>query len=174
MSRMQEHEELRAVISAGAPATLSSQQIDRMLRHAEECPACAAELREIAARAIAAQAPAVRLDSPHRERLRARVLARAAPVPAPVRDGTRRASTRPPVRRSDSTGWMAAAVLAVALLTHHGFHQPLSSGWLAAAGFALLALGLGSYALAQRRRVAELRDQLNPRDPGPSHHVPEP
>ena len=56
---------------------------------------------------------------------------------------------------------MAAAALVVALLTHHAFHEPLAAGWLAAALFALLALGLGYYAMQQRRRRAELQHQLD-------------
>lgn len=173
MSRHAEHEELRALVRAADPATLPPGQIDRILRHAEECPACAAELTDGAARAIVAQAPAAPLPASRRERLRARVLAGAAPVPAPVRDATPRARSRPPRRRSGTTGWMAAAVLAVALLTHHAFHQPLRSGWLAAAGFAVVALALASYALVQKRRFAELRDRMDSRDDaGPSRHVP--
>ncbi|MGH7459056.1 MAG: hypothetical protein ACREKN_08280 [Longimicrobiaceae bacterium] len=51
------------------------------------------------------------------------------------------------------TGWATAAGLALLLFTHHSFHQPLDSGWLAAAAFATLALLLGVYALRLRRRL---------------------
>ena len=56
---------------------------------------------------------------------------------------------------------MAAAALVVALLTHHAFHEPLEAGWFAAALFALLALGLGYYAMQQRRRMEDLQHQLD-------------
>jgi len=59
---------------------------------------------------------------------------------------------------------MAAAALAVALLTHHGFHQPLSSGWLAAAALSLVALGAGMYAMSQRRRVETLEYEMKFRE----------
>jgi hypothetical protein len=48
----------------------------------------------------------------------------------------------------------------VALITHHGFHEPLRAGWLAAGAFAVLALGLAIYADAQRRRLLELEQRL--------------
>ncbi len=150
MSR--EHDALRALVAAGRPEALAPEQVDRVLQHADDCPECSAELRDFAARAILAQAPELHLDAGHSERLRARVLAGTAPVRA--RPATRRA----PALISGS-GWLAAAAMAVALITHHGFHEPLRAGWLAAGAFALLALGLAIYADHQRRRLTELEHQ---------------
>lgn len=155
---MSVHDELRALAASARPETLSGDDIDRLLRHADECPDCSAELRDFAARAVVAQAPALTLDPAHAERLRRRILAPAtlARVPEPPQ------IPRKPARATLALGggWLAAASLAVALLTHHGFHEPLGSGWLIAAAFALLALGITVYAVAQRRRVEALEYEL--------------
>ena len=136
---------LLAMLRARDPRTLTSDELDQILRHADECPHCSTELRNLAARAVLAQSPVARLDPARSARLRARVLAHAAGERAPSIAHPRPRRTLP--RRA--SGWMAAATLGIALLTHHGFHEPLSSGWLAAAGFAAVALGLGVYAAAQ-------------------------
>lgn len=160
MSRPHEHDVLRALVAAGRPDALSDEQIDRILRHAAECPDCSVEFSDFAARAILAQAPELHLDAGHSERLRARVLVHAVPRGEPVR-------ALPAPRRSlaltRGSGWLAAAAMAVALITHHGFHEPLRAGWLAAGAFALLALGLAIYADHQRRRLAELERRLGSR-----------
>ena len=152
-----EHDALRALAAAGRPETLTGEEIDRILRHAGECPDCSAELGDFAARGILAQAPELHLDAAHSERLRARVLASAVPHGGPVRA---RVVPRRPFAFTSSSGWLAAAAMAVALITHHGFHEPLRAGWLAAGGFALIAFGLAIYADHQRRRLAELEQQL--------------
>jgi hypothetical protein len=155
-----EHDDLRALVAAGRPEALSDEQIDRILRHAGECPECSAELGDFASRAILAQAPELHLDAAHSERLRARVLARAVPHEGPVRA---RVVPRRAFAFTSSSGWLAAAAMAVALITHHGFHEPLRAGWLAAGAFALLALGLAIYADAQRRRLLDLEQQVGSR-----------
>jgi len=158
MNPVNEHQELHSIVASTEPEAASAEQIDQILRHAEECAACAPPLRSYAARAVLARTPVARLDPDRSARLRARVLAGAAPRPARV---------APPARRPAAFrggGWLAAAALAVALLTHHGFHQPLSSGWLAAAVFALVALGVAVYAVAQRRRVTTLEYEMRFRD----------
>ena len=55
---------------------------------------------------------------------------------------------------------MVAAGLAALLITHHGFHQSLSFGWLTAGVFAAVSVGLGAYALAQRDRLVALQSGL--------------
>lgn len=157
MSRPHEHDALRALVAAGRPEAISDEQIDRILRHAGECPECSSELNDFAARAILARAPDLRLDAAHSERLRARVLASAVPHGGAVRA---RVVPRRPFAFTSSSGWLAAAAMVVALITHHGFHEPLRAGWLAAGAFALLALALAIYADRQRRRLAELEQQL--------------
>ena len=154
-------EALSAIQGAGDPAAISSEEIDEMLRHADECPQCAPRLRDLAAQAILAQSPLVRLEPARAARLRARVLAQATtarslPAPRPVR--------KRPRDHTGAGGWLAAAALVVALLTHHAFHEPLGSGWLVAAAMAAVALGLGIYALSQKRYVAHLEQQMSSRE----------
>ncbi|HEY7769738.1 hypothetical protein [Longimicrobium sp.] len=153
-----DHARWRALMNAGRPEALSDDELDGMLAHADECEDCAPALRDFAARALAAQAPAVRMEP-----------ARAADVRRRVLGGTAFRSAEPRARRGGTAaaypgGWLAAAALVVALLTHHAFHEPLEAGWLAAALFALLALGLGYYAMQQRRRMADLQHRLDTSD----------
>ena len=158
MIHAHDHARWRAAMGAGPPEAMSDDELEGMLAHADECADCAPALRDFAARALAAQAPPVRMEA-----------ARAADVRRRVLVGTARGHAEPRARRSRYAaaypgGWMAAAALVVALLTHHAFHEPLEAGWLAAALFALLALGLGHYALQQRRRMAELQHRLDAAD----------
>jgi hypothetical protein len=161
MSGMDEHATLRAVVASGRPETLSEEQIERLLSHAAECTGCAAELNDFAAAAILAQAPALRFDPERSARVKERVLARTRlrlePAATPVRDSPRAGLTR-------GSGWLAAAAMGIALITHHGFHEPLRAGWLVAAGFAILALGLGIHSRAQQQRLAELEQRLGVRE----------
>ena len=155
MTHDHDHARWRAAMAAGAPEALSDDELDGMLAHADACAECAPALRDFAARALASQAPPVRMEAARAADLRRRVLL-----------GTARRSTEPRAHQARSAaaypgGWMAAAALMVALLTHHAFHEPLEAGWLAAALFAMLALGLGHYVLQQRRRMAELQHQLD-------------
>jgi hypothetical protein len=150
-----EHARWRATMEAGAPEAVPPHELDGMLAHAELCADCGPELREFAARALTAQAPAVGMEPERAAEVRARVLAGTARQPAPP---TRK---RTYVDTFTGTGgWMAAAASVVVLLTHHAFHEPLRAGWMAAALFALLALGLGVYAITQRRRLEDLKHRL--------------
>lgn len=157
MSGMDEHATLRALVASERPETLSEEQIERLLGHAADCKECAAELNDFAAAAILAQAPAVRFDPGRSTRVKERLLARARLRVEPA---------APPARAATGhwiphgSGWLAAAAMGVALITHHGFHEPLRAGWLVAAGFAILALGLAVYLRAQRQRLAELEQRL--------------
>jgi hypothetical protein len=161
-----EHDALRVLVASARPERITPEEVDRLLRHADACPACAAEMRELAALAILAQAPERRMEDHRAERVLGRVLGAAPAAPLAGRVRRSRASW---VR--EGSGWLTAAALAVALITHHGFHEPLRSGWLAAGVFASAALGLGLYARAQRLRAARLERALRAgeREPGPPH-----
>jgi len=150
-----DHARWRAAMEAGAPEALSNDELEGMLAHADECADCAPALRDFAARALAAQAPPVRMEPARAAEVRRRVLVGAARPSAP------RARRPAFAAAAYPGGWMAAAALVVALLSHHAFHEPLAAGWLAAALFALLALGLGFYVLQQRRRMADLQNRLD-------------
>jgi hypothetical protein len=154
---MDEHATLRAVVASERPETVSEEQIERLLDHAAECADCSAELYEFAATAILAQTPVVRFDPERSARVKERLLARTRirlePASAPARTAKRHWIPY-------GSGWLAAAAMGVALITHHGFHEPLRAGWLVAAGFAILALGLGLHVRAQRQRLADLEQRL--------------
>jgi len=161
---MDEHATLRAVVASGRPETLSAEQIERLLGHADECADCSAEFREFAAAAILAQTPVVRFDPERSARVKERLLARTRIrlEPPPATTAAPAAAVRIPKRHwiPYGSGWLAAAAMGVALITHHGFHEPLRAGWLVAAGFAILALGLGLHVRAQRQRLADLEQRL--------------
>ena len=160
MSHHDEHDRWRGVVQSAAPEALPRHELDGMLAHADQCPACAPSLRDFAARALVVQAPLATLDAGRSADIRARILDRAAHRGTPA--VPERRSHRPGYASAftGTGGWMAAAALVVALLTHHAFHEPLDTGWLAASFLALVALGLGVYAVTQRRRLAELERRL--------------
>jgi hypothetical protein len=166
MTGMDEHATLRAVVASGRPETVSEEQIERLLAHAGDCTDCSAELYEFAATAILAQTPVVRF-APERsarvkERLLARTRIRVEPATPPARSATRHWIPH-------GSGWLAAAAMGIALITHHGFHEPLRAGWLVAAGFAIISLGLAVYARSQKQRLAELEQRLS----GHEHGAPD-
>lgn len=169
MTSPSEHHDLRVVAASGVPETLTREHVDRLLRHAEECPECASRFNELAARAIMAQPGKAELTPERRERLRERVL--LAIRDQPQRPGTARSRT-PHRTFSRAGGWLVAAGLSGALLTHHSFHEPLRSGWLAAAAFGILALGLGLYSWALKQRLAELERGAAGRDGSPPRREP--
>ncbi len=162
MSGVDEHAALRALAAGGRPETLSEEQIERLLSHAAECDGCAAELNDFAAAAILAQAPAVRFDPERSTRVKERLLARTR-----IRLEPAAAPAAKPLRMAYGSGWLAAAAMGVALITHHGFHEPLRAGWLVAAGFAILALGLALHSRGQRQRLVELEQRLGLREHEP-------
>jgi hypothetical protein len=55
------------------------------------------------------------------------------------------------------SGWAAAAILLVMVVTHHAVLEPLGSGWLVAAFLLAVALALGAYALRLRPRLEDGR-----------------
>jgi hypothetical protein len=155
---MDEHATLRAVVASARPEAVSGEQIERLLAHAGDCTDCSAELYEFAATAILAQTPVVRF-APERsarvkERLIARTGVRVEPAVSPARAAKRHWIPH-------GSGWLAAAAMGIALITHHGFHEPLRAGWLVAAGFAIIALGLAVYARSQKQRLTELEQRLS-------------
>jgi anti-sigma factor RsiW len=149
------HEELRGLLAAEALGALDAPERAALLVHLAECRACAEEVAELreAAGALVHAAPIVALDPARAERIRSRLLARAAAErrPAP-RSGWGR-------RVSSGLGWATAAGLATLLLTHHSFHRPLDLGWVAAAVLGVLLFVVGSYAAAQRRELRALREE---------------
>ncbi|HZG43553.1 MAG TPA: hypothetical protein VEY93_11355, partial [Longimicrobium sp.] len=108
-----DHARWRAAMDAGPPEALSDDELEGMLAHADECADCAPALRDFAVRALAAQAPPVRMEASRAADVRRRVLVGATRGRAEARTRTR----RPGYAAAYPGGWMAAAALVVALLT---------------------------------------------------------
>jgi hypothetical protein len=145
MSLDTEHENVQAALAAEALDALDGEEREALHAHLASCAECRAELESLreAASLLAHTAPHVPLDPARSDRIRARLLARAA---------------------ADVRGGEAAAPVAVA--TPETRVIPIASrrrsalpAWLAAAASVLIAIGLGAYALSLRGRVASLEQQ---------------
>lgn len=130
------HEELRAALAAEALGALDGAEREALRAHLATCDECRAELDSLrdAAALLAHTAPHAALAPARSDRLRARLVARAAadrddakPAPAVIPLEPRRRSALP--------------------------------AWLAAAAALLLAVGLGTWALSLRDRVRSLEEQ---------------
>jgi anti-sigma-K factor RskA len=128
------HDDVQAALAAEALGALDGDEREQVHAHLAGCPECRAELEELreAAALLAHAAPHRPLERARSDRLRARLLARAAadrqqPAPQVVSLASRRRSPLP--------------------------------AWLAAAASLLLAIGLGVYASTLRGRVASLEDR---------------
>jgi hypothetical protein len=147
MSLDTEHENVQAALAAEALDALDGEERQALHAHLAGCAECRAELESLreAASLLAHTAPHVPLDPARSDRIRARLLARAA---ADVRGGE-----------------AAAPVVVVATLPETRV-IPIASrrrsalpAWLAAAASVLIAIGLGAYALSLRGRVASLEQE---------------
>ena len=166
MSLTSDHAELQEMLPAAALEMLDPDEAKRVLAHVGGCEECALLLRQYrdAAAVLPLQLPARPMSSERTSAVRARLLARA------------RADRAIPITRKASSmiyqwsGWMVAAGLTGILLVHHSVHRPLDYGWLAAGALVVILLGVGIYAVVQRRRVSELEDRLD--GPGSMNRTP--
>jgi hypothetical protein len=142
MSLDRSHDEVQAALAAEALDALDSGDGERVSEHLAGCAECRAELDSLreAAALLGHLAPPRPLDAARSDRMRARLLARAAadraPAPAPVAEPTR--ADVIPITRARSGR---------------------SAGWLAAAASVALLLGVGAYAGTLRGRVATLESR---------------
>jgi anti-sigma-K factor RskA len=141
MNETRSHEELRGALAAEALGALGGPERAEFLAHLAECEGCRAELAELreAAAALAYAAPPASLDPARSERVRARLLARAA-ADARGAEGTDLSARR---------GTIPVQVA-----------RPRRSGWWATAAAVALLVAAGAYALSLRGRVEELSGRL--------------
>ena len=162
MNANSSHDQVEELLAAAALDTLEGEELGQVLAHSADCAECTRlldEYRAVAA-ALSLGLPPERLDPGHsleiRNRLLGRVRRSASKAP---RDHANRERSRSAAVDSWA-GWAVAAGLAGVLLLHHGFHRPVAYGWVIAGGLALVSVVFGVYAVAQRRRVAALKEQL--------------
>jgi hypothetical protein len=145
MSLDMTHEDVQAALAAEALDALDGPERDAVRAHLAGCPECRAELdayREAAA-LLAHTAPHRPMEPARSDRVRARLLARAA--------ADRRGGEAPAAAPAPSA---SAPVIPLA-----SRRRPALPAWLAAAASLLLAVGVGAYALSLRGRVSSLEEQ---------------
>jgi hypothetical protein len=154
MSRLN-HDEMQEMLPAAALEILDPAELELVMAHAGTCSECAGLLRDYrdAAAALSLVLPQPQLDPSRSAAIRERLLTRARAA-GPHISGARR------FQADRWSGWLVAASLAGVLLIHHGIHQPLAYGWLAAGVLTILLLAVVVYARIQRSRATALRDRL--------------
>ena len=149
------HDELQEMLPAAGLGILDAADLELVMAHAGTCSECAGVLRDYCD--VAASLPLVlprqQLDPARSAAIRERLLARARGAEPPI-SGARR------FQADRGSGWLVAAGLAGVLLIHHGIHQPLAYGWLAAGVLTILLVAVVWYALVQRSRAAALGERL--------------
>lgn len=143
MSLDMTHEDVQAALAAEALDALDGPERDAVRAHLAGCPECRDELdayREAAA-LLAHTAPHRPMEPARSDRVRARLLARAA--------AGRQGGEAPPTAP-------AAPTPVIPLASRRRSALP---AWLAAAASLLLAVGVGAYALSLRGRVSSLEQQ---------------
>jgi hypothetical protein len=158
------HEEAVDQLPAAALEILDSSEQIKVMEHVRGCEQCRRLLDDHrqAAGQLAHLIPKQTLDPLQSVRLRRHVMNR-------VRQSKRGRSTRLAFLAERWSGWMVAAGLAGVLLVHHGFHQPLAYGWIAAGILMLSLVSLGVYARVQHGRLADLQDRLAASEKGSAH-----
>lgn len=157
------HAVVSELLGAYADGALGEEELRRVEAHLAECERCRREvIVQTAVRAhLMAGAP-----PPASPALRQRIARITTPVEevgrptaAPDPPGSRR-RTSGGSRGASWAGWGVAAGFAALLLTHHSFHRPLQFGWVVASALGLLLAAVAAYALRQRARVADLREEM--------------
>ncbi|HST61915.1 MAG TPA: anti-sigma factor [Longimicrobium sp.] len=175
------HDEMRAALAAEALGALDGEERTLLHAHLAACPACRAELAELRAGAgvLAYASPAAPTDAARSNRVRARLLARAAADRGLDRDDDVSDRTlvggAPSPYGDDVTQVVPAAPAPTAVPRFRDRDDvtqvtPITAApsrrrapvlpWLAAAASLLLLLGAGAYALNLRERVDALSGQV--------------
>ena len=157
------HDEMRAALAAEALGALDGEERTLLHAHLAACPACRAELAELRASVgtLAYAAPPAAMEPARSDRVRARLLARAAadrdsgedvtsdstlvaPAPSVARAPLR---SLPPLDDGDDVTRVTPITAAPSR------RGPSRLPWLAAAASLLLLLGTAAYAMTLRGRV---------------------
>lgn len=150
------HDQLQEMLPSASLGILDAADLELVMAHAGTCSECAGLLRDY--RDVAASLPLVlprqHLDPARSAAIRERLLARARGAAPPLSGARRR------FQADRWSGWLVAASLAGVLLIHHGIHQPLAYGWLAAGVLTIVLVAVVWYALVQRSRAAALWKRL--------------
>jgi hypothetical protein len=148
------HEQVIEQLPAVALDILDSAEQALLTEHVRVCAECGQLLRDYreVAGDLAHLIPSQGLDPARAALVRRQVVER-------VRQ-SKRGHSKIRFMAERWSGWMVAAGLAGVLLIHHGIHQPLAYGWLAAGVLLLVATVLGVYALVQRASLVALKDRL--------------
>ena len=149
------HDEVQDMLPGAALEILDAAELQLVMAHAGTCSECAGMLREYrdVAGSLSLAVPGRQLDPGRSATIRERLLTRARAA-KPQMSGARR------FQADRWSGWLVAASLAGVLLIHHGIHQPLAYGWMAAGMLMLLLVAVVWYARGQRRRAVELQDRI--------------
>lgn len=144
MSLDLEHENVQAALAAEALDALDEEEREALHAHLAGCAECRAELESLreAASLLAHTVPRVPLDRARSDRIRARLLARAA---ADLRGG-----------EAAAPAIVAPETRVIPIASRRSSALP---AWLAAAASLLIAIGLGAYALSLRGQVSSLEQQ---------------
>jgi anti-sigma factor RsiW len=170
------HDEMRAALAAEALGALDGEERTHLLAHLAACPACQAELAELRASVglLAAAAPAAPMDAVRSDRVRARLLARAAADRGGASDQTLVGPADGEVDEvtvigpgpSFSTGPRFARnaddddVTRVIPITSAPRRRSAALPWMAAAASLVLLIGAAAYALNLRGRVDALSGRV--------------
>jgi hypothetical protein len=153
MSETRSHEELRGLLAAEALDVLEGAEQAELIAHLATCPPCTEELAGLreAAGALACAVPPAPLDAGRAERIRARLLARAAADPG---------GADPEADPGADPGTDDLSARRVVAPPPASALPRWSSGWWAAAASVVLLIGAVGYALALRGRVDRLSSRL--------------
>ena len=143
------HEEIQAALAAEALGALDGDEAAAVQAHLRECAECREELASLreAAASLAYAAPTAPMEPGRSDRLRARLLARAAADAG----GSGRVPAREPVpARREEPGVIPIS---------RGRGRPALPAWIAAAAAVVLLIGVGTYAARLKGRYDALGER---------------
>lgn len=168
------HEELYDALAAEAVDALDGEERERLLEHLAGCASCSAELESLRASAalLAYSAPPAPMDPARSDRVRSRLLARAAedrasvtqvaPAALPGDDTDVTlvgAPPAPPVAAPPPVMPIRREPDVIPITSAPARRRPPMLPWLAAAASLVLLIGVGMYAASLRGRLATAEDR---------------